>query len=342
VHLAGMTQAALEAWATERGATAPAARVLARHLLARFTRRAQAERPSRALLSAAAACFEDDLPAHEAIFSSDGTVRFAITLRDGALVEAVLIRQEGRETVCVSSQVGCARGCVFCETGRLGLVRNLTAAEIVCQYAIAAEHTQAQGNDRPTNVVFMGMGEPLDNLEEVLGAIEVLREPSGFAVPERRITVSTVGIVPRLRELFTRTKAQVAVSLHAVDEHARLALLPVAKRWPLRELREAIAQAPRSVLLQWTLIEGVNDSLEHAEGLAAFASGLNVRVNLIPLNPGPIATQRAPSIAHCRSFQKKLAGLGIRTLLRLPHGQEAFSACGQLAGARRAISAAER
>jgi 23S rRNA (adenine2503-C2)-methyltransferase len=181
----------------------------------------------------------------------------------------------------------------------------------------------------------MGMGEPLDNLDEVLRAIEVLREPAGFAVPERRITVSTVGIVPKLPELFSRTKAKVAVSLHAIEEEERRALLPVARRWPLAELRAALCTAQRSVLLQWTLIQGVNDSFAHADRLAAFASGLDVRVNLIPLNPGPRKEQTAPPLAHCRAFQKRLADLGVRTLLRLPHGQEAFGACGQLAGARR-------
>src|SRR5471032_2273060 len=196
-----MTQAALESWAQERGATPGAARALARHLIASFAGRKNDEHPSRVLLEEAAQ-FERELPRYEAIEDRDGTVRFAITL-GGELVEAVLIRQPGRETVCVSSQVGCARGCVFCETGRLGLVRNLTAAEIVSQYAIAA---RSIGGVRPTNVVFMGMGEPLDNLAEVIRAIEVLREPAGFAVPERRITVSTVGIVPKLPELFARTK----------------------------------------------------------------------------------------------------------------------------------------
>ncbi|HEX4383427.1 MAG TPA: 23S rRNA (adenine(2503)-C(2))-methyltransferase RlmN [Myxococcales bacterium] len=325
-----MTQAALEGWARERGATPGAARTLARHLIGGFAGRDNGEHPSRALLEEAAG-LQRGLPACEAVEARDGTVRFAITLDDGEIVEAVLIRQQGRETVCVSSQVGCARGCVFCETGRLGLVRNLTAAEIVSQYALALRHASS----RPTNVVFMGMGEPLDNLNEVIRAIEVLREPSGFAVPERRITVSTVGIVSKMAELFQRTKARVAVSLHAIEESQRLALLPVARRWSLAELRRAIAEAPRSVLLQWTLIEGINDSLEQAERLADFAQGLDVRVNLIPLNPGPIAAQRAPPIAHCRAFQKRLADLGVRTLLRLPHGQEAFGACGQLAGSRR-------
>jgi 23S rRNA (adenine2503-C2)-methyltransferase len=331
-----MTQAALESWAQGRGATKGGARALARHLVASFAGRSNAEQPSRALLEEASQ-FERELPKSEAIEDRDGTVRFAITLSDGEIVESVLIRQPGRDTVCVSSQVGCARGCVFCETGRLGLVRNLTSAEIVAQYAIAVQHVARAGaSGGPKNVVFMGMGEPLDNLAEVIRAIEVLREPSGFQVPERRITVSTVGIVPKLPELFARTKAQVAVSLHAIDETQRLALLPVARRWPLAELRAAIAQAPRSVLLQWTLIEGVNDSLEEAGRLAAFAQGLDVRVNLIPLNPGPIAAQRAPPIAHCRAFQKTLADRGVRTLLRLPHGQETFAACGQLAGSRRA------
>lgn len=329
-----MTQAALSTWAKERGATDGAAQALARHLLASFAGRASDAQPARALLEQAEA-FSRNLPPAEAVEGPDGTVRFALTLADGNVVEAVLIAQAGRDTVCVSSQVGCARGCVFCETGRLGLLRNLSAAEIVAQYAVAVRYAAAKGRRLPQNVVFMGMGEPLDNLEEVLRAIEVLREPCGFAVPERRITVSTVGIVPRLAELFARTKAKVAVSLHAVCDTERRALLPVARRWPLEELRAALARAPRPVLLQWTLIRGVNDSFAHAEALAAFAHGLDVRVNLIPLNPGPRKEQAAPSIAHCRAFQKRLADLGVRTLLRLPHGQEAFGACGQLAGSRR-------
>src|SRR5205823_8524020 len=185
--------------------------------------------PSAALWREALAAFEDALPAAEAHPDADGTVRFAVRLHDGVVVETVLIRQPGRDTVCVSSQAGCARGCVFCETGRFGLVRNLTAAEIVSQYAIVARHL----GERPRNVVFMGMGEPLDNLEEVLKAIDVLREPAGFAVPERHITVSTVGIVPKMTELYARTKAQVAVSLHALEPATRKALLPVARKWPL-------------------------------------------------------------------------------------------------------------
>jgi len=330
-----MTQQSLEGWARAQGAGAGGARTYARYRLAQAAQRPLPERPARVLLGAPGPTAE--LPRADAAVDPDGTVRFAVHL-EGAVVETVLISHASRRTVCLSSQAGCARGCVFCETGRLGLLRNLDAAEIVAQYAIAARHL----GSRPRNVVFMGMGEPLDNLEEVLRAIAVLREPAGFAVPERHITVSTVGIVPRMPELYARTKAQIAVSLHAVDEGQRRALLPVARRWPLEELRAMIARAPRTVLLQWTLIDALNDADADADALARFCKGLDARVNLIPLNPGPVDSQRAPPMERCRAFQKRLADAGVRTLLRMPHGREVCGACGQLAGARRRVVSAAR
>ena len=313
MHLAGLSEQALIA----RGES----KAHARALVAWFAGRSQ-RRPRQA------DGYETALPPSEAVKDPDGTVRFAVHLDAKTIVEAVLIEHGTRRTVCISSQAGCARGCVFCETGRLGLQRNLTAAEIVAQYAVVCAYSR--DGDRPRNVVFMGMGEPLDNLEEVLTAIEVLKEHGGFAVPERRITVSTVGIVPKLPELYARTKAQIAVSLHALDPARRKALLPVARKWPLEQLREAIERAPRTVLLQWTLIEGVNDGDGDAAALVEFCDGLDVRVNLIPLNPGPIESQRAPSIERCRAFQKLLADAGLRVMLRLPHGQRVGGACGQL------------
>ena len=323
-------------WARSRGATAGAARALAHYLLAKAAGRRLPKAPARALLAEAG--FDGALPPAEKAVDPDGTIRFAVRLPDGLTVETVLIhqpaselRQRERWTVCLSSQAGCARGCVFCETGRLGLQRNLSAAEIVAQYALAARHLGA----RPGNAVFMGMGEPLDNLEEVLRTVAVLREPKGFALAERRITISTVGIVPRMDELYARTRAQVAVSLHAVDPGQRRALLPVARKWSLEELRACIARAPRTVLLQWTLIDGVNDGDADADALARFCLGLDVRVNLIPLNPGPVPAQKAPPLERCRAFQRRLSGAGVRALLRLPHGQRVGGACGQLAGARR-------
>ncbi len=329
-HLAGLTEADLVAWARSQGATEGAAKAAARALLARFAGRPVGQ-ASTALLRAAKEMLDDALPAAEAHEDPDGTVRLAVRLSDGAVVETVLIRQAARDTVCVSSQVGCARGCVFCETGRLGLLRNLTAAEIVAQFALVA----ARLGKAPTNVVFMGMGEPLDNLDEVVKAIDVLSERAGFAVPERRVTVSTVGIVPKMDELYARTRGNLAVSLHALEAQARLRLLPVARKFPLAELRAAISRSPRTVLLQWTLIEGENDRDSDADALVSFCDGLDVRVNLIPLNPGPRPEQHAPTLERCRAFQKRLLNAGIRALLRLPHGQSVGGACGQLAGARR-------
>src|SRR5712664_419720 len=300
-----MTQDGLEQWARSRGARAGGARALARFLLARAAGRPLPEPPSRALL--AQSPFAHDLPPADVVPDPDGTLRFAVRLGDGTVVETVIIHQPAsdlrareRWTVCVSSQVGCARGCVFCETGRIGLKRNLRAAGIVSRWAMP-----------------------------------VLREPAGFGVPERRSTVSTVGIVPRMEQLYAGTKAQVAVSLHAIDPAQRLALLPVARKWSLGELRAALARAPRTVLLQWTLIDGVNDGPAEADALARFCEGLDVRVNLIPLNPGPVPEQRAPPLERCRAFQKRLSDCGIRALLRLPHGRQVGGACGQLAGGRR-------
>ncbi|MBS2024407.1 MAG: 23S rRNA (adenine(2503)-C(2))-methyltransferase RlmN [Deltaproteobacteria bacterium] len=345
-HVLGQTQAALELWAVTQGATREAAKVLARTLLNESADRAPKPgdaTPAKKLLAAAHAHFARALPAFEAVVDPDGTVRFAVALDDGAIIETVLIHQGQSEqrvrerlTICVSSQVGCARGCTFCETGRTGLKRNLQAHEIVAQVVLARRAAASQGLPAPQNVVFMGMGEPLDNLDEVLLAIDVLKEHHGLAIPERRITVSTVGIVPKLPELYARTKANLALSLHALEPAVRKALLPVAKKWSVETLREALARAPRPVLLQWTLIAGHNDADADADRLLEFARGLDVRVNLIPLNPGPDASQHAPAAERCRAFQKRLLDGGLRTMLRLPHGQTVGGACGQLAGARRA------
>jgi len=320
MHLAGFNRETLEASLRAAGDRPGTAKVRAHALVSWFAgRRAEAPDPIP---------YDTKPPDAVSVVDPDGTVRFAVVLRDGAVVETVLIRQPTRVTVCLSSQVGCARGCVFCETGKLGLLRNLEAWEIVAQYALAVRYLE----QRPSNVVFMGMGEPLDNLDEVLRAISVLAEPAGFAVPERRITVSTVGIVPKMDELYRRSRANVALSLHALDPRTRLSLLPVARRYPLEEVRAAIARSPRTVLLQWTLIEGRNDSDADADALADFSRGLDVRVNLIPLNPGPDPSLRAPALERCRAFQKRLADRGVRTMLRLPHGCSVGGACGQLSG----------
>ncbi|HWV39872.1 MAG TPA: 23S rRNA (adenine(2503)-C(2))-methyltransferase RlmN [Vulgatibacter sp.] len=335
MHVGSLTAARLAAWARDRGASPAAAAQLARAVVGRFAGRELAASPSRRLLEAAERDLGWDVPRTEPVEDPDGTIRHAVRLADGIVVEAVAIPHPARTTVCLSAQAGCARGCLFCETGRLGLQRQLAAHEIVGQFAAVSRHLAAIGRPAPTNVVFMGMGEPLDNLDAVLAAADVLAEPCGFAVAPRRITVSTVGVVPRMREFYRRGRYRLAVSLHAANDEERRALLPVARTWDLAALRAAIAESPEPVLVQWTLIEGVNDSDRHADELLAFCDGLDVRVNLIPLNPGPEETLRAPPMERVRAFQKRLRDRGQRALVRMPHGQEVGGACGQLAGALR-------
>ena len=212
MHLGGQTQASIAAFARARGASAGGASVLARALLAEFAQRPVAESPKKTLLALARSHFSDSLPKADAVADPDGTVRFAVHLDDGATVETVAIHQPKNDTraterwtICLSSQAGCARGCVFCETGRLGLQRNLQAWEIVAQYALAARHL----GERPKNVVFMGMGEPLDNLDEVLrGHRRAHRRRPVSRVPGGAITVSTVGMVPKMREFYRAPGAE--------------------------------------------------------------------------------------------------------------------------------------
>lgn len=334
-HLGAMTTDSLSAWAREHGASVDAARVVARVLVGRHAGREVNASASSRLLEQAARDFDETPLMTQASPDPDGTVRFVVHLPDAKLVEAVAILHDARTTVCLSTQAGCARGCVFCETGRLGLERNLRVEEITGQFAAVASWLRANDRPAPSNIVFMGMGEPLDNLDAVLGAVDVLTDDCGFALARRRITVSTVGVVPKMREFYRRAKCRLAVSLHAANDDERKALLPIARQWNLDALKQAIAESPESVLLQWTLIDGVNDTERHAQELLAFCEGLDVRVNLIPLNPGPDDALKAPPMEKVRAFQKRLADAGIRTLVRLPHGQEVGGACGQLAGSLR-------
>ncbi len=335
MHLGAQTRATLTAWAQARGATEPAARQLAHALVGKYAGRTSAAQPSKALLDAALRTFAEDLPLAIPSKDPDGTIRFAVRLTDGQLVESVAIQHLERATVCLSTQAGCARGCVFCETGRLGISRNLLPEEITGQFAAVSAHLRALGSPAPTNIVFMGMGEPLDNLDAVLTAANVLSDDAGFAVAPRRITVSTVGVVPKMRALYAAGKYRLAVSLHAANDEERRAMLPVARTWDLAALKLAITESPDTVLLQWTLIDGVNDTARHVAELTRFCDGLDVRVNLIPLNPGPEGHLRAPPMERVRAFQRALLDAGIRTLVRLPHGREVGGACGQLAGSLR-------
>ena len=260
--------------------------------------------------------------------SRDGTEKFLWRLEDGEAIESVLIPEGKRRTLCISSQVGCALGCVFCATGRMGWRRQLSAGEIAGQVRELVLQGEAR---RPTNVVFMGMGEPLLNWEAVDTALTSLNHPEGCGIGARHITLSTVGILPNLARFAQRPEQfRLALSLHAATTPTRTALMPIEKKYALAEVLKALRQFPRRVTLEYVLIGGVNDSPEDADALAAIAGPLAAHVNLLPLHPGG-APDLTPS-PHLRmlAFERRLRGHGIEAVLRRSRGLDISAACGQL------------
>ena len=259
----------------------------------------------------------------------DGTAKFLLELEDGQRIETVLLPYERRVSVCVSTQIGCAVGCVFCATGMAGLVRNLTAGEIVDEVLTA----QRQGFRRVSHVVYMGMGEPLLNYDHVLKSIEVLNREVGIAM--RHITVSTAGITPRIEELAAEElQLTLAVSLHAPNDHLRQRIMPIAKRYPLRDLLAACKRyaerTHRRVTFEYLLVRGVNDSLSLAYELAALLRGILCNVNLIPYNAVEELPLSRPSQAHIGAFRSVLERAGIAVTRRVERGHAVSAACGQL------------
>jgi 23S rRNA (adenine2503-C2)-methyltransferase len=266
--------------------------------------------------------------------SSDGTRKATLRARDGALVEAVLIPEERRVTLCVSTQVGCPLACSFCATGAMGFTRNLTTAEIVDQ--VCRMQGTLEAGERITNVVFMGMGEPLLNLPAVLEAIRLLTHPRAFAMAPRRLTVSTAGVVPRIRPLVEAAPVNLAVSLHAATDALRDELVPLNRRFPLAallgELRSIeLLSARRPVFFEYTLLAGVNDAAADARRLAALLHGIPSKLNVIPMNPHPDSPYRAPEPAAVDAFTAELHARGLRVTLRRERGRDIDAACGQLA-----------
>ena len=271
--------------------------------------------------------------------SSDGhTRKYLLGLEDGERIEAVLMRFTGRVTACVSSQAGCAMGCVFCATGQMGYRRQLSAAEIVSQVVHVARAVQSSpGNRRLRNVVFMGMGEPLHNYDAVMRASDILRDPSGLGLSAERITLSTVGVVPGIRRMADEASPiHLAVSLHAATQEERAALVPVARKWPLDELMDACrhfcGKLGRRIFFEWTLIDGRNDTAAQAHAVGRLIRGLPAQVNLIPLNP-TAGYSGAPSGSEAaRRFQRILADdYGLPSTIRLRRGIDIAAGCGQLA-----------
>ena len=270
--------------------------------------------------------------------SADGsTSKALLRLSDGELIETVLIRSKPRDTVCLSSQAGCAMGCVFCATGLQGLRRQLTAGEIMRQAILARSWARDEGREL-THVVFMGMGEPLANYDNVSEAIVRLTDPDGFAMSPRRITVSTVGIPQNIRRLASdHPHVNLAVSLHAPDPALRRELVPVAGA-SVDEILDAVRDHNRQtsgrVTFEYVLLRGVNDSRGHARRLASRIRGLRAHVNLIPLNPSPGVVGERPSRRATLGFQQTLQESGVPTTIRVEQGRDISAACGQLRGDR--------
>ena len=271
----------------------------------------------------------------EAVTSADGlTTKVLLQLPDGETMESVLMSYEGRQTVCVSSQVGCALGCPFCATGQSGFKRNLSAGEIVEQVLHFARQLQAR-DAAISNVVFMGMGEPLANYEATWQAIRILNDRRGFRLGARRFTISTVGLVPGIRRLAQEKLAVgLAVSLHAADNALRDRLVPVNRRYPLAELiaacQEYVQHTGRRVSFEYALIEGINDAPRQARELGHLLRGLLCHLNLIPVNPTPGCTYRPSSRERVMAFRRELNRMGIANTVRLERGIDIQAGCGQL------------
>jgi 23S rRNA (adenine2503-C2)-methyltransferase len=271
--------------------------------------------------------------------SADGTVKWTWRTADGRLVESVYMPEADRKTLCVSTQAGCAMGCTFCMTATMGLGRHLSAGEILDQVARAnrrlVELGEGKGPRPVTNLVFMGMGEPLHNLDAVLAALEVLLSEEGPDYSSRHVTVSTSGLVPEMRRFLAATEVKLAVSLNATTDEVRDRLMPVNRRWPIRDLLAACREAPlrrgRRITFEYVLLAGVNDADEDAERLARLLRGIPAKVNLIPYNENPGLGFGAPAPARVQAFQEILYRREVNAVVRRNRGRDIAAACGQLA-----------
>ena len=266
--------------------------------------------------------------------SSDGTRKLVLETHDHEFLEAVLIPEERRNTLCVSTQIGCPLACSFCATGKMGLKRNLGVAEIVDQFVRARELVAA--DEAITNVVFMGMGEPLLNMAAVKESIRIFTDPRGLGMAPRRITVSTSGIVPQIRPLLEIGPINLAISLHATTDAVRDELVPLNKRFPLGILlgalrEEELISRKRPVFFEYTLMKDTNDSLEDARRLSQILEGIRGMVNLIPMNPHDDAHYQPPAREVCDAFAAEVHKSGLRVTLRRNRGRDIDAACGQLA-----------
>ncbi len=331
----GFTLEQLEDWVEGVGERRFRARQLYRHL---YVRRIRSWEECSDLSKSFRAQLEfgttlDAVVLEDRRVSSDGTAKYRFRLGDGRRIESVLIPDPPRHTLCLSSQVGCTLSCRFCLTGAMGFERNLSAAEIVDQ--VCRIQRDAGSRLRISNLVFMGMGEPLANYEAVLRAVHILCDPNGMAFSHRRITVSTAGLIPQMKRLGQESPVNLAVSLHAPEDRLRSDLMPINRTFPLAELMDACRRYPlaprKRITFEYLLLEGVNDKPEHARSLVKLLQGVRAKVNLIPFNPYPGSEFRRPSDERVLAFQEILTEAQLTAFIRRSRGAEIGAACGQLA-----------
>lgn len=276
-------------------------------------------------------CTIDPLPISAVAKSEDGTEKLQFTLNDGSAVEAVLMPADARTTICISSQVGCAMGCKFCFTGSLKLKRNLECFEIVDQYRQAQLHL---GEERISNIVMMGMGEPLQNFENVVTACNLLMHQHAYNISGRKLTVSTCGVVPKIADLIEQTNVNVAISLNATTNETRSSIMPINKRYPLEELIAELDRFPKPrrkrIFLEYIMLKDINDSHNDARRLLKIARKIGCKVNLIPFNQHDASDFAPPPRDEILEFQKIIVDGGIDTFIRQSRGQDIAGACGML------------
>ncbi len=264
--------------------------------------------------------------------SSDGTIKFRFTLGDGAIVESVYIPDATRRTLCVSTQVGCPLGCRFCLTGRSGFVRNLSVGEMVAE--VMEVRDRLGKDEKITNIVLMGMGEPLLNYDNVVKFIRILIDPLGFAFAKRKVTLSTSGIIPELERFIKEVDVSLSVSLNAPDDDIRSLIMPINKKFPIQSILRVASQYPkihkRMVTFEYVMIQGINDSPEDAKKVARLLRGIRCKINLIPYNENPFSDFKRPTDEAIAEFQQILKNHNYTATIRKSRGQDISAACGQL------------
>ncbi|HXH48704.1 MAG TPA: 23S rRNA (adenine(2503)-C(2))-methyltransferase RlmN [Terriglobia bacterium] len=335
-NLFGLSKAELEQLAVECGQPKYRGKQLFRNLYARRARDLNAftDIPADFRQGLATRCRVEWPEIKSQIASRDGAVRYLFALHDGENIETVYMPIENRVTLCLSSQVGCAVGCCFCFTALLGVKRNLTAGEIVGQVAAVLEAQQPPA-ETPINLVFMGMGEPMLNLDAVMKSVGIFSDSNGLALALRRMTVSTAGVIPQIRK-FAQLPARpkLAVSLNASNEEQRTALMPLNRKYPLNELLQACREFPLGpreyVTFEYVLLDGINDSDDDARRVAALVRGIKCKLNLIPFNSGTELPYKPSPIERVMGFQEVLRSHEVPAYIRISRGQDVMAACGQL------------